>query len=303
MNDTKIQWHPGFVAAMELELKEDRKNLIFEKEYNLNTKPLEIDLLVIKKESSIPVSNEIGRFFRGHNILEYKSPNDHLDIAFFKTIAYASLYKSYGKTLDEIKADDVTMSIIRETKPAGLFRYFREHGYSISSPCNGIYYIEGAFPFPAQIVVTGELDGKSHTWLKSLSKKLDRADIQNLLDKINQITGKNDKEMASAVLEVSIGANRQMMEKLKGDDPMFETLMEIMEPKIDEIRKEERKEGRKEGHIQGCKEGRIQGRKEGRIQGTIETLRNLKHEDHEIKYVIMEQYQLTEEEAAGYLRS
>ena len=100
--------------------------------------------------------------------------------------------------------------------------------------------------------------------------------------------------MASAVLEVSIGANRQMMEKLMGDDDMFETLMEIMEPKIDEIRKEERKEGRKEGHIQG--------RKEGRIQGTIETLRNLKHEDHEIKSVIMEQYQLTEEEAAGYLR-
>ena len=35
MNDTKIQWHPGLVAAMDLELKEDRKNVIFEKEYNL----------------------------------------------------------------------------------------------------------------------------------------------------------------------------------------------------------------------------------------------------------------------------
>lgn len=49
MKDTKIQWHPGFVAAMNLEFAKDRKNLIFEKEYNLNTKPLEIDLLVIKK--------------------------------------------------------------------------------------------------------------------------------------------------------------------------------------------------------------------------------------------------------------
>ena len=29
MNDTKVQWHSGFVAAMDLELKEDRKNLIF----------------------------------------------------------------------------------------------------------------------------------------------------------------------------------------------------------------------------------------------------------------------------------
>lgn len=172
------------------------------------------------------------------------------------------------------------MSIIRETNPAELLRYFREHGYSISNPCNGIYYIyiKGDFLFPAQIVVTGELDRKSHTWLKALSKKLDREDIQNLLDKITQITEKNDREMASAVLEVCIGANRQMMEGLMGDDSMFETLMEIMEPRIDEIRKEERKEGWKEGQ------------KEGRIQGTIETLRNLKHKDLEIKSVIMEQY-------------
>jgi len=49
MSDTVIQWHPGFVAAMDLELKEYRKDLLFEKKYNLNTKPLEIDLLIIKK--------------------------------------------------------------------------------------------------------------------------------------------------------------------------------------------------------------------------------------------------------------
>lgn len=41
---------PGFVAAIDLELSANRKDLIYEKEYNLNTKPLEIDLLVIKKE-------------------------------------------------------------------------------------------------------------------------------------------------------------------------------------------------------------------------------------------------------------
>ena len=48
MNDKKVQWHPGFVAAMNLEFAENRDGLIFEKEYNLSTKPLEIDLLVIK---------------------------------------------------------------------------------------------------------------------------------------------------------------------------------------------------------------------------------------------------------------
>ena len=73
MKDTKIQWHPGFVAAMNLEFAKDREGLIFEKEYNLNTKPLEIDLLVIRKDSSVRISNEIGILFKGQNLMEYKA--------------------------------------------------------------------------------------------------------------------------------------------------------------------------------------------------------------------------------------
>lgn len=39
MNDKIIQWHPAFAAAMDLELNENRKDLEYNKEYNLNTKP------------------------------------------------------------------------------------------------------------------------------------------------------------------------------------------------------------------------------------------------------------------------
>lgn len=83
MKDTGIQWHPGFVAAMNLELRANRDGLQYEKEYNLNTKPLEIDLLIIKKRANLHLENEIGRMFRGHNILEYKDPADHLDVDVF----------------------------------------------------------------------------------------------------------------------------------------------------------------------------------------------------------------------------
>ena len=61
MSEKKVQWHPGFVAALDLELRDYREFLQFEKEYNLNTKPLEIDLLVIKKNAGIQIDNEIGR--------------------------------------------------------------------------------------------------------------------------------------------------------------------------------------------------------------------------------------------------
>ena len=134
----KYNGHPGFVAAMNFEFREFRENmddLIYEKEYNLSTKPLEIDLLVIKKEPNVQISNEIGKLFRGHNVVEYKSPEDHLDIdVFYKTGAYGSLYKSFGETVDERAADDITITIIRDAKPEGLFRYFKEHGIRMTNP-------------------------------------------------------------------------------------------------------------------------------------------------------------------------
>lgn len=298
MSDTKIQWHPGFVAAMALELREYREDLVFEKEYNLNTKPLEVDLLIIKKETPVQITNDIGSFFRGHNIFEYKSPKDHLDIdVFHKTIAYASLYKSYGNTVNEIKEDDITISVIREAKPIGLFKYFKEHGYSVSNDNNGIYRIKGPFPFPAQVIVTGELDRASHTWLKALSVKLDKRDMRDILEKVRQMTEKNDREMADSVLEVSIGANRHIVDELMGDDSMFETLMEIMEPKINEIRKKDREEYLQVGRLEGKQEGIQEG-----IRGAIEMLRNLQYQDAEIRSEIIKQYGLTEYEADRYLR-
>ena len=45
-------------------------------EYALSTKPLLIDLLVIKKLQGIEIENEIGRRFRSHNVIEYKSPDE-----------------------------------------------------------------------------------------------------------------------------------------------------------------------------------------------------------------------------------
>lgn len=281
MKDTKVQWHPGFVAAMNLELAKNRDDLVFVKEYNLNTKPLEIDLLVIKKEANTFIDNEIGIIFKGHNILEYKSPDDHLDIdTFYKAGAYASLYKAYGETVDSIKADDITVTLVRDTKPIGLFKYFEEHDYLVSNPYNGIYYVEGAVLFSTQIIVTKELEQSSHIWLRALSDRMEKQDITKLLESINCLTQKNDKELADSVLEVSVQANKQVIEELIGDDSMSQALMEIMEPQL--LLRE--KEGLKKG-----------------IQGAVELLRDLQHGDVEIKSIIKKKYNLSDEEAAEYL--
>lgn len=236
MNEVKIQWHPGFVAAMNLEFGENRMDLIYEKEYNLNTKPLEIDLLIIKKEPDVRMVNEIGKLFRGHNIIEYKSPSDELDIdAFYKAGAYGCLYKASGETVDERAADDITVTIIRDRKPEGLFRYFKEHHMGVSNPYAGVYYISDGVLFPTQIVVGRELKQENHTWLKALSDKMQKQEMKELLKKINSLTQKFDRELADSVLEVSIRANKQVIGELRGEDSMCEALLEIMEPEINQI--------------------------------------------------------------------
>lgn len=281
MKETKIQWHSAFVSAMNLDLGPDRDDLIFEKEYNLNTKPLEIDLLVIKKADFVQVASEIGRLFKGHNIMEYKSPEDHLDIdTFYKTLAYACLYKSYGKTVDAIKAEDITISILREVKPIELFRYLEGHGCKVTKAYGGIYYIEGKTWLPTQIVVMGELDQDAHIWLKGLSGNLEKADIQKMMAERNHMTEKADRELADSVLEVSISANRKIVEELIGDESMYEALMEIMEPKIKQKIAEERKRG---------------------IQITVKSLKDFGVGEEDIKKVIIKNYGISEGDVKEYL--
>nr|WP_300798382.1 hypothetical protein [uncultured Acetatifactor sp.] len=283
MKETKIQWHSAFVSAMNLDLGPDRDDLIFEKEYNLNTKPLEIDLLVIKKAGFVQIASEIGKLFKGHNIMEYKSPEDHLDIdTFYKTLAYACLYKSYGKTVDAIKAEDITISILREAKPIELFRYLEGHGCKVTKVYGGVYYVEGKTWFPTQIVVTGELDQDAHIWLKGLSGNLEKGDIQKMMAERNHMTEKADRELADSVLEVSISANRTIVEELIGDESMYEALMEIMEPRIKQREDAIMKKG---------------------IQDTVDTLRDFGHKDAEIKTAIIKRYNLSLEEAEDYIQN
>ncbi len=297
MGDDQIQWHPGFMAAMILEFLQNKDDLRFEKEYNLNVKPLEIDMLIIKKKAEMQIDNDIGHIFRGHNIIEYKDPGEHLDIdVFYKVQGYACLYKSYGKTVNEVSEDDITMTLIRETKPVGLFRYFNEHGYRLSNPDQGIYYIEGRALFPAQIIVSKELEPQAHIWLKALSGKLNKQNMRSLLERIKQLNGKYEKEMADAVLEVSMKANVEVMEELTGDDKMSDELLQILEPIFEPIVSKKVDEAKQQLMQQGIEQGIEQG-----IQGTVFVLRSFGHNDNEIKLAIAKQYSLSEEETKKYV--
>jgi hypothetical protein len=117
-----LQWHPAFCAAAGLEFHEDIERLELKPEYNLSKEPIRIDLLIIKEGSTGQIKNEIGHIMRTYNVIEYKSPEDALTIDdYYKTVGYAYLYKGYGKHVDAVPIDELTVFIFRATRPEKEF--------------------------------------------------------------------------------------------------------------------------------------------------------------------------------------
>lgn len=305
MEDTRIQWHPGFVAAMNMEFKNDREKLVFKDEYNLNKKPLEVDLLIIKKEQDIEIHNEIGKIFRRHNIMEYKSPGDSLDIdTFYKVTGYACLYKSYGETVDGIKANDVTISLVREAKPKKLFKYFEDNNVGITMPYKGIYYVHGMTLFPLQIIVTGELESEAHVWIRALTDRMEETDMKRLIAESGNVSNEYERKMVESIFEVTLNANIGLIQKMRGDAGMGEVMLKIMRPVILELEKDAEargiERGIERGMERGLERGMERGLERGKIIGAVEVLSSFNSND-EIKKIIMEKFNLSEQEAEKYL--
>ena len=215
---SRNKWHPAFCAAAELELRDNRNDLSFNREYSLSKEPLQIDLLVIKKPPHVKVKNEIGHLFRQHNVIEYKSPKDSLNIDdFYKTLAYAFLYKSLAKEVDGIPVSQLTLSLVRQGYPREMVKKLEAEGMQIQRQYPGIYYVEGA-PIPAQIIAINELDAENHRSLRVLTSKLSEADAREFLAEAKRYANKGDINNINAVLKVSSDANYAVYDALMRRD-------------------------------------------------------------------------------------
>ena len=230
-----IQWHPAFCSAVELELRDYKKYLTYEREHNLGRMPLKIDLLIIKKRRDIVIKNDIADFFLGNNILEYKSPGDDVNAGtFYKALSYACLYKAEAGAADIFDAD-TTVSIVREEKPVKLLAQLDEK-YSVTRKKAGIYRIDGMI-FPMQVLVTKELVRESHVWITSLTRTLSRDDARELLDNCAELGSEEDRRNADSVVNVASEANVELFRRMiQEGDQMCEELKELLAPEIVEFK-------------------------------------------------------------------
>lgn len=233
--DKKVQWHPGFYGAMHLELRDNKEDLEFVEELILNTMPLRVDMLVVKKKVNCEIQNEIGKIFTKYNLIEYKSPSDSLNYdVFLKGIAYAYLYKTNEEHVDEICLEEVTLSFIREAKPVKLFKMLRKEKIDIEEKYPGIYYIIKESYIKIQIIVTRELRGENHIWLNALSDKMKEKQVLDFLTTAQGLRNLDEKNYADSLWDIVASVNQRVIQKIREDENMCKGLAEIMKPELDE---------------------------------------------------------------------
>ncbi len=222
-----------YPPGIQIELEADAHNLKFEREHQLGTNPMEIDVLIIKKETSLPVKKNIGKIFRKYNIIEYKSPDDTLSVDdFYKIYGYACFYKADSPFTDSIPIQELTATFVTGQFPKSLARHLCEtRHYTLEKMEPGIYLVHGDF-LPIQVIVTKKLSGENNLWLKSLTNKLDAGGAQKL---VADYLAHPQNKLYQSVIETIMRANKNIFKEVSHMDDI---VMEIVQEKFDRKLKE-----------------------------------------------------------------
>ena len=167
--------------------------------------------------------------------------------------------------MDEIPAEEITITLIRDRKPVKLMQELEKSGYECKKETAGIYYVYGVM-FPVQIIASSELDTDMHVQLKALTNQLNETVMRQYLLEVSAFA-EREKNLADIVLQVIVNGNMEKVREWKGSERiMCEALRVLMADELNE----ERMEGQREGRVEGQREGRIEGQREGRIEGRRE---------------------------------
>lgn len=230
-----FQWHPANYAGLQIEFEDEKKYLSFEDEHQLGTKPMAIDILIIKNTEGYKVKKNIGRIFRKYNIIEYKSPDDYLSIDdFYKVYGYTCFYKADTATVNQIEVNELTITFISRKYPRKLLRHLElERGFAIQKIESGIYYIVGD-AIPIQFIVANKLSQTENLWLKGLTNQLHNYELTAALTKDYYEHKQNT--LYESVMDIIMRANKKQFEEANN---MCEAMKEfIWEHYGDEIMKE-----------------------------------------------------------------
>ena len=238
LQKTIIDWHSAMFGAVNLILKPYKYNLILEREYLLNLMPRRIDCMIFKKDKNIPIDVDAFQLFRRHNVVEFKSYLDDLNIdVVWTTISYAMQFMSQEEHIGDRPGEDISITIFRSSYPRTLFTQLGKLGWTVEEKYHNVYYLTGYINLPIQVVVARDL-GEEYLPLLILTGNAKESDIRKFLEFREKLTDNSDKEFADAVVWASAEANREIFEKLKEEDKMTGVLRDIMKDDFAKERQE-----------------------------------------------------------------
>ena len=244
MADNLLQWHDGFHASLQIELRGEAAQLEFYSEHELYKKALRVDTLVIKNSDDTPVQKKIGKIFRKYNLIEYKSPGDYLNINdFYKVYGYACLYQSNTEKTHEIAMKDVTITFVCSHYPRKMLKILKEERKIEAEQIeNGIYRLKND-SIAMQILVTWQLSAEENRWLTSLTRNLPMNENTKML--LREYQRNKGSILYQSAMDLIMQANKGIMEE---DGSMVcDVLKEIF---ADEWKEKELQMQEKESQIQ-----------------------------------------------------
>lgn len=257
-----------------------REALHIEREYPLTKEPPRMDFLVIKKEKDTVIDNAVGKIFRKHNVIEYKNPNDSLNSdVVWKVIGYAGLYKGLAEHVNEVPAEELTISIFRNRCPRELFKEWKRKGIEISHPYGGVYYVEGVVSLPLQIIVANELEEEEFLSLKMLMPGVKEKEIRKFLAYMRTLEKPGERRDAEAVLRVSVSANVEMYKRAGREDEMVnQVVWRLFGDEIEKVVEE-------------------------KLSDSVEEVIEKTMTDDQVSYIkiVMKKLKMTEQEAMNFL--
>ncbi len=227
----------GTYGGLMLSLRDFRDSLVSYPGFQLNMKPREIDCLIIDKcDPDEPMDNDIARFFRKHNIIELKNPQEALNInTVWKVISYAAQYKSEGTSDDPRDASDITITILRAAKPKKALRQLKEGGYTIENAYPGIYYIGGMVDMRMQIVVSSELEGDDYVPLRIQRRNADRSDYRRFLENTDKVYTEDESDLVSMILENGLyGGRKEVVSMARKNSVSYKIMREVLKDELEE---------------------------------------------------------------------
>ena len=222
-------WHSWMDALLHIVLHP--YPVVIDREIFLGNQPPRADFLVLMEPEIVDLGLDIFKIFREHNILEFKDPDDDLNMSvLWKCVGYVGFYLSVKK----IPVNQVTLTLIRGAKPVQLFRELS--GYIRRDRASGIYHVTNwLVDLPIQIVVTSELEGPEYAGFRAISKKPKLQDITQMFRNHENESDPDLVEFYRAYWNISARLTGSMLEEAKrSENKMARTILDIFKPEIDE---------------------------------------------------------------------